>query len=189
MPAPSSGGQDQGRRASEPAVAGQPDQTMAASPDPARPGSQEVLLRLAEAGDAPAMRHLAIRSYGKYVPRMGREPAPVADDYAAVVARGHAWVAEHGDQLVGLLVMQPAEGHLLLENIAVAPSAQNMGLGSRLLRLAEQHALAMGLPEIRLYTNEAMTENLGYYPRRGYRETHRATQNGYRRVFFSKVLH
>jgi ribosomal protein S18 acetylase RimI-like enzyme len=163
---------------------------MAASSDPARPGSQEdEVLRLAEAGDAPAMQRLAISSYGKYVPRMGREPAPMADDYAAVVARGHAWVAEHGDQLVGLLVMQPAEGHLLLENIAVAPSAQNMGLGSRLLRLAEQDALAMGLPEIRLYTNEAMTENLDYYPRRGYRETHRATQNGYRRVFFSKVLH
>jgi GNAT superfamily N-acetyltransferase len=68
--------------------------------------------------------------------------------------------------------MQPAEGHLLLENIAVTPSAQNMGLGSRLLRLAERHALAMGLPEIRLYTNEAMTGNLGYYPRRGYQETH-----------------
>jgi hypothetical protein len=47
----------------------------------------------------------------------------------------------------------------------------------------------MGLPEVRLYTNEAMTENLDYYPRRGYRETHRATQNGYRRVFFSKILH
>jgi ribosomal protein S18 acetylase RimI-like enzyme len=163
---------------------------MAASSDPARPGSrQEVVLRLAEAGDAPAMQRLAISSYEKYVLRMGREPAPMADDYAAVVARGHAWVAEHGDQLVGLLVMQPAEGYLLLENIAVAPRAQNMGLGSRLLRLAEQHALAMGLPEIRLYTNEAMTENLDYYPRRGYRETHRATQNGYRRVFFSKVLH
>jgi hypothetical protein len=52
-----------------------------------------------------------------------------------------------------------------------------------------QHALAMGLPEIRLCTNEAMTENLDYYPRRGYRETHRATHNGYQRVFFSKVLH
>jgi hypothetical protein len=44
------------------------------------------------------------------------------------------------------------------------------------------------LPEIRLYTNEAMTENLDYYPRRGYRETHRATQDGYQRVFFSKAL-
>jgi ribosomal protein S18 acetylase RimI-like enzyme len=82
---------------------------------------------------------------------------------------------------VGLLVAQPAEGHLLLENIAVATSAQNTGLRSRLLCNAEQHALAMGLPEIRLYTNETMTENLDYYPRRGYRETHRATQNGYRR--------
>lgn len=90
MPAPSSGGQDQGRRASEPAVAGQPDQTMAASPDPARPGSQEVVLRLAEASDALSMQRLASSSYGKYVPCMGREPAPMADDYAAVVARGHA---------------------------------------------------------------------------------------------------
>lgn len=31
-----------------------------------------------------------------------------------------------------------------------------------------------------------MTENLEYYPRRGYRETHRAQQHGYRRVFFTK---
>ncbi len=102
---------------------------MAASSDPARPDSQEVVLRLAEAGDAPAMQRLAISSYGKYVPRMGREPAPMADDYAAVVARGHAWVAEHGDQLVGLLVMQPAEGHLLLENVAVAPARRTWAWG------------------------------------------------------------
>jgi N-acetylglutamate synthase-like GNAT family acetyltransferase len=152
VPAPSPGGRDQGR-APELAIGGQPDQTVAASSDPAGPGSREIVLRPAEAGDAPAMRRLAITSHGKYVPRMGRAPAPMADDYAAVVVRGHAWVAEHGDQLVGLLVMRPAQGHLLLENIAVAPSAQNLRLGSRLLRLAEQHALAMGLPEIRLYTN------------------------------------
>jgi hypothetical protein len=64
---------------------------MAASPDPARPGSQEeVVLRLAEASDALSMQRLASNSYGKYVPCMGREPAPMADDYAAVVARGHA---------------------------------------------------------------------------------------------------
>ena len=39
-------------------------------------------------------------------------------------------------------------------------------MGSRLLRLAEEQAHARGLPEVRLYTNEAMTENLDYYPRR-----------------------
>ena len=46
----------------------------------------------------------------------------------------------------------------------------------------------MGLPEVRLYTNAAMTENLEYFPRRGYRQTHRAEHDGYDRVFFAKLL-
>lgn len=33
-----------------------------------------------------------------------------------------------------------------------------------------------------------MTENLDYYSRHGYRETHRVTQDGYRRVFFAKQV-
>ena len=33
-----------------------------------------------------------------------------------------------------------------------------------------------------------MTENLAYYPRRGYAETHRAEQDGFRRVFFRKHI-
>jgi hypothetical protein len=41
---------------------------------------------------------------------------------------------------------------------------------------------------LRLYTNEAMTENLTYYPHHGFIETHRATQDGYRRVFFRRSL-
>ncbi len=45
-------------------------------------------------------------------------------DYAQVVKSGRAWVAEHGDRIVGLLVLEPVEDHLLLENMAVAPQAQ-----------------------------------------------------------------
>jgi hypothetical protein len=33
-----------------------------------------------------------------------------------------------------------------------------------------------------------MTENLAYYPRHGYIETHRAEDGGYSRVYFSKHL-
>jgi len=91
-------------------------------------------------------------------------------------------------QARGLLVLEPAEDHLLLENVAVAPQAQGLGVGGRLLRLAEEQALARGLREVRLYTNEAMTENLAYYLRRGYSETHRATQDGFRPIFFTKPL-
>ena len=34
----------------------------------------------------------------------------------------------------------------------------------------------------------AMIENLAYYPRRGYIETHRADQDGFHRVFFRKPV-
>jgi len=57
-----------------------------------------------------------------------------------------------------------------------------------LLDLAEQHARRLRLSEIRLYTNEAMTENVAYYARHGYVETHRAEQDGFRRVFFRKPV-
>ncbi len=57
-----------------------------------------------------------------------------------------------------------------------------------LLERAERDAVELGLTEVRLYTNEAMTENLTFYPRHGYRETGRALQDGFRRVYFSKTV-
>ncbi len=46
----------------------------------------------------------------------------------------------------------------------------------------------LGLPEVSLYTNEAMVENLRLYPRLGFVETGRRVEDGYRRVFFRKSL-
>jgi len=60
-------------------------------------------------------------------------------------------------------------------------------VGGRLLVVDERYAVAAGRREVRLYTNEAMAENLEFYPRSGYRETGRAEQDGFRRVFFTKT--
>ena len=68
------------------------------------------------------------------------------------------------------------------------PSAQGSGFGSLLLREAERLAWSAGRTQIRLYTNEAMTENTAFYLSRGFRETHRAVSDGYRRVYFAKTL-
>jgi GNAT superfamily N-acetyltransferase len=57
-----------------------------------------------------------------------------------------------------------------------------------LLGLAEGEARARGYSRVALYTNEAMTENLSYYPRHGYEETHGEPWNGFRRVYFTKQL-
>jgi hypothetical protein len=53
---------------------------------------------------------------------------------------------------------------------------------------AEGQAVAYGLPEVQLYTNEKMHENLAVYARLGFEETGRGLDGGYRRVFMRKRL-
>jgi GNAT superfamily N-acetyltransferase len=145
-------------------------------------------LRKAEPADVAEVRAVAAAAYESYVARIGRPPAPMTADYAGAVERGEVWVAVADGAIAGLLVLVPATDHLLLENVAVRPAAQGTGVGSRLLALAEDQARRLGLTEIRLYTNVKMTENLAYYPRHGYVETHRGEGDGFSRVYFAKRL-
>ncbi len=82
----------------------------------------------------------------------------------------------------------PDDDCMLLDNIAVSPTAQGKGHGRTLLQWAEDAARRAGFSRIRLYTQEAMTENIAIYTRRGYGETHRATEIGLNRVFMQKPL-
>jgi transcriptional regulator GlxA family with amidase domain len=150
--------------------------------------AERVVLRRAEASDAEQMLALVRAAYRPYVARIGREPAPMTVDYAATIDEADVWIAQRGDRIAGLVVMRVAADHLLVENVAVSPLAQRLGIGTQLLQLAEAQARAAGLQELRLYTNSAMTENLAYYPRLGYRETRRSAEGGYDRVFFAKQV-
>ena len=62
------------------------------------------------------------------------------------------------------------------------------GTVAALLERADRDARELGLSELRLCTNESMTENLEFYPRRGFHETSRGVQDGFHRVFFAKLL-
>lgn len=109
-------------------------------------------------------------------------------DYVAVASAGGATLACFNGRLIGMLQLREDDRTLFIENIAVAPAAQGLGLGSILLYEAERVARASGLSEIRLHTNVAMVENLLFYVRRGYQETRRAVEDGYHRVHFVKLL-
>jgi GNAT superfamily N-acetyltransferase len=147
-----------------------------------------VIVRPAIDADVDALGFIASAAYQHYVARIGRAPAPMTADYAQAVRADQAWVASDRGEIVGLAILAAWPCYLLLENMAVLPAAQRRGIGSRLLALAEDQARTLHLNEVRLYTNEAMTENIAYYPRHGYVETHRAEHDGFRRVFFCKRL-
>ena len=145
-------------------------------------------VRLAKPEDAAAVGNLVRASYSKYVERIGKEPAPMLGDYAALIRAGEVWVAVEDGEMLGALVMRPAEDHLFVDNVAVAPRHQGRGLGRELVAFAEEKAEGAGLPEIRLYTNEKMWENLAVYRRLGFEETERKIEGGYQRVFMRKRL-
>jgi ribosomal protein S18 acetylase RimI-like enzyme len=147
-----------------------------------------VEIRLAHADDVPAIRAIVEAAYAPYLPRVGRAPAPVAADYSALVAAGEAWVGVQGVRVIGVLVIRSDGDALHLENVAVEPAVQGRGHGRALIAFAERHARELGLAEVTLYTNEAMVENLRLYPRLGFVETDRRVEDGYRRVFFRKIL-
>ena len=144
--------------------------------------------RPATPDDLSAIESIVQRAYAPYVSRIGRAPGPMSDDYGALIGRGQVRVVERDGAVQGLLVLIPGDDAMLLDNLAVAPAAQGSGLGRRMLEFAEQSAREAGYRAIRLYTNEAMTENIGLYSRIGYAETHRAEEKGLKRVHMRKAL-
>lgn len=148
-----------------------------------------ITIRRAEPTDLAAIRHCAEAAYAIYVPRIGKKPAPMVDDFTALVARGCVDVAvDDGGRLLGYVVAWREVDHVHLSNVAVAPEVQGGGVGRALIAHVEAMARAAGFTTVRLYTNAKMTENQTLYPRLGYRETHHAHEDGFDRVFYEKLL-
>ncbi len=161
---------------------------MATRPMPGHHAGMDQDLRAAVGDDLGIVEAIVRSAYSHYVPRIGREPGPMLDDYRQLIRDGRVHVIEHDGAVQGVLVLIPQADAMLLDNVAVSPSAQGLGLGRRMLQFAEAAAADAGYRSIRLYTNEAMTENIEHYTRIGYSETHRAEENGLRRVYMTKPV-
>ncbi|NIH84776.1 GNAT family N-acetyltransferase [Amycolatopsis granulosa] len=127
------------------------------------------LFRRATPDDADAIRDLVHAAYAKWVDLIRREPLPMRADYRQAVTAHQIDLLYDDDELVALIEMIPAVDHLLIENVAVRPSAQGTGYGRLLMRHADLVAQTMGLPGVQLYTNALFTENIRFYRRLGYR--------------------
>ena len=146
------------------------------------------MIRRARPDDEATIRNCAEKAYARYVAAIGRRPAPMLADFAAAIAAGTVHVAVEDDRFQGFIIFMPEGDRMLLESVAVLPEAAGRGVGKALIGFCEAEALRRGLSAVHLYTNEKMTENLAIYPRLGYAEVARRTQDGFQRVFFEKRL-
>jgi ribosomal protein S18 acetylase RimI-like enzyme len=133
-----------------------------------QPSSENTQLRRAHPSDAMSIRALTRTSYAKWVPIIGREPRPMAVDYHRAVREHMIDLLFVGPEMAGLIETVHKSDHLLIENVAVAPSFQGRGHGRYLLGHAEQLAASLRLPELRLYTNKQFAENIELYSQLGY---------------------
>jgi GNAT superfamily N-acetyltransferase len=147
------------------------------------------MIRQAEASDEAEIRACAELAYARYVPLIGREPAPMVADFGPRIAAGEVYVATDArGTFQGFIVFHAEAGHILLENVAVLPRSAGRGVGRALIGFCEAAARQRGINAVHLYTNEKMTENLAIYPRLGYLEVARRTEDGFNRVYFEKAL-
>ena len=145
--------------------------------------------RPARAAETDTLRRIVNEAYGHYIERMGKPPGPMLDDYSKRIEDGQAWVLETGGVIAGIVVLEAdGQGALLLDTIAVAPSAQGQGIGRRLIAFTESEARRRNCQQVRLYTHVLMVENIALYNRLGFRETGRVSEKGFDRVYMAKHL-
>ena len=121
------------------------------------------MIRRATEDDVARIAAVARAAYIKYVPRLGREPPPMLADFAAEIAAGHVVVIEIAGAVEGYLISWPKKEAYFVDNIAVDPARQGLGLGRQLMEYAVREAKRHNLSAIQLYTNATMTENLAMY--------------------------
>jgi ribosomal protein S18 acetylase RimI-like enzyme len=151
------------------------------------------MIRKAVAADVPFVTQCARAAFARYVADIGREPAPMAADYATLIASGAVYLAQDPQDRavaapVGFIAFYPDGAQMVLDAIAVLPGGTGQGIGRRLIAFCEAAARQQGLSSVRLVTNAKMTANLSIYPHLGYQEVDRRLEDGFDRVFFEKQL-
>lgn len=145
----------------------------------------EWVLRKAVHSDSRSLADCMHAAYQMYNARMGgKSLPPMFVNYEAEIDQYPVWIAEADGKLAGAIILDREKAHLSVANIAVHPEFQGMGLGRKLLDLAESEARKGGFSEMQLATHVLLTENLALYSHLGWVETGRDEM----RVYMTKRL-
>lgn len=145
-------------------------------------------IRKATAADVSLIKACAEEAFAVYVERIGREPAPMVADFDVQVRDGIVFVIGDEAEIFGFIVFYPRGDHVYIENVAVHLKFRGRGIGGQLFGFVEDQARRGGFGAVELCTNQKMYENLKMYPKLGYIEAGRGTEDGFDRVFFRKTI-
>ena len=144
--------------------------------------------RRANESEALLIQEIVCAAYAKWISVIGREPTPMTADFNKAILMHDFDLAIFDEEVSGLIETCWRADHLWIENVAVHPNRQKIGIGRALLALAERKATQAGLREIRLQTNKAFGSNIALYRAQGYEIDRYEAFLGGTTVFMSKMI-
>jgi predicted N-acetyltransferase YhbS len=149
-----------------------------------------VAIQHAQADDAALLHNLLLRAFREYDGRL--DPPSGANDetvesIALRLGEGGALICNVNDLAVGCLFYAPKSDHLYVGRLSVPPEHRKRGIGDRLLRTAEHHAVTLGLPAVRLRVRLVLETLRAYYAARGYRPIGLHSHQGYTHPTFVEM--
>lgn len=115
------------------------------------------------------------------------QPAPKRRDFSAPA--GAFVVARRLEEIVGCGALKTlSPGVALVTRMWVRPRARRGGLGAAILETLEARARELGIPSVRLDTNQVLSEAQALYRKHGYREVPRFTHHPHAHFWFEKKL-
>jgi GNAT superfamily N-acetyltransferase len=127
--------------------------------------------RLAEAADAERLVEVinaAFRQAESYIIDRDRVDLELIQ---SLLAKGEFLISEDGAALAGCAYLEIRGERAYLGLLSVAPERQKAGVGSILMREAEQHCAKAGCRFMDLRIIDLRQDNHAFYRRRGYFET------------------
>ena len=152
---------------------------------------KQPFIRLAMTTDVPAIKLIARKSFERYVPLIGKLPAPMNAYFSGHALKETVFIAQSEKKqgsVLGYAIVPQRDGEWLLDNIAVSPEAQGRGVGSALIAACKTFLQKRGVQRYHLHTNEAMEQNLTWYPEIGFVEMARRLEDGFSRIYFIKAM-
>jgi N-acetylglutamate synthase-like GNAT family acetyltransferase len=152
--------------------------------------ASNVTLYKATLDDIPTIKAMIDAAYSKYIELIGRRPAPMSEDWTQVIQTHNVLVLKESEQIVGSITTHEDEkaNALKIDNLVVDPKVQGRGYGRFLIEHAELEGRERGLPNLTLFTNAKMFENIELYAKLGFAEVDRKVEDGFERVYFYKKL-
>jgi len=151
-------------------------------------GTEPAPFRRATFVDMHHVWHIVYHAYAAYIPLLGRTPPTFLENFDHHIAAKNLWLLDSTAGVNAMVVLTPADDHLMIQALCVNPDHQGQGLGQQALAFAESKARELGYDEVRLYTNSKMSRNLKIYRQWGFRETHRESYDWGKRVHMRKLL-